>query len=35
MEGLTIFAGHAKPWAARHRELKTRLIAAFLAMVQV
>jgi AcrR family transcriptional regulator len=35
MEGLTIFAGHAKPWVARHRELKTRLIAAFLAMVQV
>lgn len=35
MEGLTIFAGHAKPWAPRHHELKTRLVAAFLAMVRV
>lgn len=33
MEGLTIFAGHDKPWAAQHHDLKAILLRSFLKMI--
>jgi len=34
MEGLTIFAGCDKPWAAQHGELKRRLVRSFMHMIK-
>lgn len=34
MEGLTVFAGHEKPWACEHAALKRELIDSFMRMIR-
>lgn len=34
MEGLTVFAGHEKPWAGQHGELKKLMVQSFLRMIR-
>jgi AcrR family transcriptional regulator len=34
MEGLTVFAGHDKPWAAQHTDLKKLMLRSFFRMMR-